>query len=29
MAYFKVAVNLKNKINILQAPAKAGIRPNN
>ncbi|KAK9750765.1 hypothetical protein RND81_02G220200 [Saponaria officinalis] len=29
LAYFKRALNLKNKINILQALARAGIRPNN
>ena len=27
--YLKAAVNLKNKVNLLQALAKAGIRPNN
>ena len=29
MAYFKAVAHLKNKINILQVLAKAGIRPNN
>lgn len=28
-AYFQAAINLKNKVNILQALAKAGITPNN
>ena len=29
IAYFQAAINLKNKVNILQALAKAGITPNN
>lgn len=29
LAYFKAALNLKNKVNLLQALARAGIRPNN